>query len=387
MEIQSIPCLTTDARQDNLGDGTRVAMGNVNEFSSSREMQPSQLRSSAPQQQVSSLSPHSGDPKSAQVHEKRKFCEISANASTILSPPSTIAGDGAHRSYPEGNPSLKRPRFDAGENHYRAEILRQAEELRRQGTIPQTLFFPSLPVELKKDNALREAIGCSLRELKTHQAKNKKMAWATFASENECLDKLLALKISFPALKVSLHRPRQNQDTSSRQQSGNAQAFDRRVQGIIDRGGIGNTLMFRNLPIEVDCEELENALRNIPEMANISSSSLRVRMALSKGRGGRNFWLVYAGVEACRAAFVHLMNKKVSFRCGKSAKLHPIVHDDTTDVDETKRRERARALGTQRSKTKGKVEEISTDIFAHLEAHLRATQTKFFFLSSQSSGR
>lgn len=386
METRSISCLKR-ARQDNPGDAAKVALGNDGGFSTSHELQSSQQKGSAAHQQVSSSSPNSEKPMHAQAHEKRKFCEIEATASTIASPPSRIAGEGTHHSHPEGNPSRKRLRFDPEENRRRSEIVCTDEEARKQGTTSQTLFFPSLPAELKKDNALRAAIGCSLRELKTHQAKNKKMAWATFESESECLDRLFALRVSFPALRVLLHRPRQNQDTALRQQSGNAHSFDKRVQGIIDRGGIGNTLMFRNLPVEVECDELENLLRNIPEMANISCSSLRVRMALSKGRGGRNFWIVYAGVEACRAAFVNLMNTQVSFRCGKSAKLHPIVHDDTTDVDETKRRERARALGTQRSKTRGKVEEVSTDIFSHLEAHLRATQKKLYFLSSKGSRR
>lgn len=229
-----------------------------------------------------------------------------------------------------------------------------------------------------------------LHQLKTHQANNKKMAWATFTSETDCLETLLALNMSFPTLKVSLHRPRDaTHGVSSHQVQNNVRLFDEKVCDVQRRGGLGNTLMLRNLPVQVGCDELEAVLRAALRVESVPSMLLRVRTALSKGGSGRNFWVVYADVEPCRLAFVHLFGRRVSFRCGKEVRLHPIVHDDSTDADENKRRIRARALGMQESKGGGRGESREGEgecCVERLERLLRATQSKFVFLSERHEG-
>lgn len=226
--------------------------------------------------------------------------------------------------------------------------------------------------------------------MKTHQANNKKMAWATFTSETDCLETLLALNMSFPTLKVSLHRPRDAaHGVSSYQVQSNVRLFDERVRDVQRRGGLGNTLMLRNLPVQVGCDELEVVVRAALRADSVPSISLRVRTALSKGGSGRNFWIVYADVEPCRLVFAHLFGRRVSFRCGKEVRLHPIVHDDSTDADESKRRMRARALGMQESKGGGSVgsgEGEGKCCVEQLEELLRMTQSRFVFLSETHMG-
>lgn len=287
-------------------------------------------------------------------------------------------------------PVAKRPRVEENPRirSIRSGISKAARNLRRDGITPITLFFPSLPDELKKDVQLRTAIGTGLQNLKTIQARgSKKMAWATFASEGECLDRLLALRIDFPSLVVSLHRPKQQQEGSNRKLEGherNGLLFDRSVADVLSRGGLGNTLLFRNLPVEVEIGELENILKGTLQNSSVNCSAVRIRTALSKGGVGRTFWVVYPSIDTCKVAFSHFLLKTVSFRCGKTTKLHPFIHDDSKDADESKRRGRAAALGTQSSRHRAKSihtskRENSIDI---LERFLRTTQQSFVFLST-----
>lgn len=276
----------------------------------------------------------------------------------------------------------KRLRLDPHLQSRRTEIAKAAHHLRLEGISPQTLFFPSLPPELRRDAALRAALAVSLHSLKTHQANNRKMAWATFISETDCLETLLTLHINFPTLKVSLHRPREaaNGPLLHQVQWG-TRIFDEKVYEVQRRGGLGNTLMLRNLPVQVGCDELEAVLRDALRVVSASSTLLRVRTALSKGGSGRNFWVVYADVEPCRVAFAHLLGRRVSFRCGKEVRLHPVVHDDSTDADENKRRLRARALGVQESRGGGRGEVIEGDCCVErLELLVRSMQSKFVVL-------
>lgn len=277
-------------------------------------------------------------------------------------------------------------------NSIRSDISKAARHLRKDGIPPMALFFPSLPNELMKDAQLRTAIGTGLQDLKTINAKGKKMAWATFASEGECLDNLLALRLEYPNLIVSLHRPKQQQGGGNHNwqlPEKNGLLFDKNVAAILSRGGLGNTLMFRNLPVEVEVAELENVLKDNLRAASINCRALRIRTALSKGRAGRNFWVVYPSIDACRMAFNHLLLQQVSFRCGRTAKLHPMIHDDSTDADEKKRRERAAALGTQSSRHRARSMPVlrKESTIDNLERFLRSTQKSFVFLPLHEKSR
>lgn len=298
--------------------------------------------------------------------------------------------DSLIRSDVPPSPLAKRPRRMDNSRiaSVRSEIAKTARLLRKDGIPPVTVFFPSIPKDLQKDAQLRTAIGTGLQDLKTINAKGKKMAWATFVSESICLDTLLALRIHHPKLIASLHRPKQLQQQSVGGSSWsardkNAMLFDKNVAAVLARGGLGNTLMFRNLPVEVDVAELEAILASSMRAANINCNVLRIRTALSKGRAGRNFWAVYPSIDVCKLAFIHLLLQKVSFRCGKTAKLHPIIHDDSTDADEKKRRERAVALGNHASRSRSSSIETSRmpNSIDGLEHFLRSTQKSFIFLS------
>lgn len=294
-----------------------------------------------------------------------------------------IDGKGLH-------PTKRKKRTRFSENPkvtaLRLEISNAAEELKRDGIQPNTLFFPSFSSEFKTDSQLRDAIGKTLVDLKTVQKRGNKMAWASFNAETHCVATLLGLKLKFPALKVSLHRKRQDQHqgwTYQDSREKNGLLFDKKVSQVLSRGGLGNTLILRNLPVEVECDELDSILRRAGDGSDASAKPLRIRTAPSKGKSARNFWLVYSGVNACRSSFILLMLKHVSFRCGRTTKLHPMVHDDSTDVDENKRRKRAIALGPQESTNVGSPRfsfAPEQDNVALLEHFLRSSQGNFMFL-------
>lgn len=253
----------------------------------------------------------------------------------------------------------------------RADIAAAAHVLRLRGIAPVSLFFASLPPDLRAEPALRALLGPAAGHLKTVVARGRAMAWATYAAEPPCLHALLTLRLQRPDVPVSLHRPKP-------EAAPRATAFAKQLHAVRARGGVGNTLLFRNLPVEVDVPEFEHAVQER------TRGAVRTRSALSKGGTARSFWVVYGGVEACETAFRALRGSGVSFRCGRAVKLHPIVHDDSTDADEKKRRERAASLGMHKSRGGGAVATVREDgPLDLLERYLRASQNKFVFLSQR----
>lgn len=244
----------------------------------------------------------------------------------------------------------------------RAKFLRKANLLRSQGIIPQVLFFPSLPPHLTQDAHIRRCIPFDIQHIKTVVKRGVTMAWLTFSSETQCLEALLRLRTQMPSLQVSFHKPKENvhpmPTTLSPQENyqHNLHIFQTKISIVTAKGGLGNTLMFNNLPMQVDCDEFAAVLRStIQQQQRLQTDShqhsnfLRVRTAISKAQNARNFWATYSSIESCRNAFCLLHRTPVTFRCGKTLTLHSFVHDDSTDKDETKRRERAAALPTQPS--------------------------------------
>lgn len=266
----------------------------------------------------------------------------------------------------------------------RDELSKAADGLRADDLRADTLFFPLLPADLSTDTQLRAVIGSGISHLHQTQSRGRKMAWATFETEERCGAVYCNLRLQFPAMKLSLHRPRQ---TSKRKgtagpcfQGESLTAFDRKVHDVKSRGGLGNTLMLRNLPVEVDCTELGFVVSKAARACDSAPKPLRIRSAVSKGKQARNFWLVYSSVASCRLAFALLHNETAIFRCGRTVNLHPAVHDDSTDADEGKRRRRSLALGTQQS-AQGCTITAEVDRVKMLEELLRRSRTKLVFMS------
>lgn len=301
-------------------------------------------------------------------------------------------------SDPEGpspeKPTRKRRRFAESPRvaALRLEILIATEAaLKIDGIQPNILFFPSLFSQFKSEHDARAALGSNLSDLKTIQMQGKKMAWATFNSEGDCADQLLNLRLKYPDMKVSLHRRKQQQNQGPAnldRMEKNGLVFDKKVSRVLLRGALGNTLILRNLPVQVECDELKSVLCKVGEECQVSSKPLRIRTALSKGKSGRTFWLVYSSVDACRISFQVLLLKSVSFRCGRAVRLHPMVHDDSTDVDESKRRKRAIAIGNHHNKNAFSSQCNShpdVDSVALLEHFLRSSQRQFIFMRANDS--
>lgn len=294
---------------------------------------------------------------------------------------------GKRKSQNAQNPPCKRPRSQKHSlEAVRNEIAKSAQALRKIGVVPSTLFFPALPTELEGDVELRSAIGVTLEHMKTIHVNGKKMAWLTFSSESECLDTLLSLRTSYPNLKVSLHKLKKTDATGMTPAVKNAQIFDDKVKGVLQRGGIGNSLLFRNLPIETDCDELNTVFCELLQDVTPACRPLGIRTAVSRTGQSRNFWTVHSDQPAAKRAFVTLFLKHITFRCGKSAKLHPIVHDDASDSDTKKRRQRATALGVHHSNGNNQMNVVATlapvkTSLDLLEDYLRQTRQTLFFIN------
>lgn len=276
--------------------------------------------------------------------------------------------------------------FTSTSEKIRKDVQKSAEKLRREGICPDTLFFPSLPEEMRGDENLRLAMGIAFEDLKTTQKGGKHMAWVRFANEGDCMDTLLRLRLATPSMKVSIHRPKNTTDANGTNLfSKNLVAFQQRLQEIRANGGIGNTLMFRNLPKEVECDELRNLLQSAATKAQCHEQCvpLRIRTALSKDGRSRNFWVVYSSVGACQNAFASIHLTFVNFKCGRSLKIRSFVHDDSTDADEKRRRERNLNLGMQGNVAGNEGTFVApklTDLEL-LEAWLRQQQSSFVFMS------
>lgn len=245
------------------------------------------------------------------------------------------------------------------------DVAAAVDAVRRAGAPADTLFFAGLPPGLDDDSALRAAIGLPLRELKLlrhsrGKGSPKTLAWASFFNEADCVSALIALRRDAPALRPRLHTPKAGAGagagpgvgcTGEKKGGGGAagvsseEAFQARAAKITTEGGLANTIMLRSLPLVVSVEELEAVLMCFDGCCK----PLRSRTSEARGGAGRNFWLTYASRDAACAAFVAMSGQHASFRCGRTQRLNPVVHNDATDAESKVRRMREAALGVHAS--------------------------------------
>jgi hypothetical protein len=221
-----------------------------------------------------------------------------------------------------------------------ASVAAAVDAVRRAGVPADTLFFAAVPPELSTEAALRAAISTPLRDLKILRSSKpgvKTLAWVTFFNEADCVSALVSLRRVHPALNPRLHKPKAGGGTAGPGAAASASAagapsmrdvFEIRAAKIVAEGGQANTVMLRGLPLEVSGDEVADVVLSL-----LAERPLRVRTAEGKSGKVRNFWLTYASrTDACEA-FAAISGAQAAFRCGRTMRLAPVVHNDATDAE------------------------------------------------------
>lgn len=256
-----------------------------------------------------------------------------------------------------------------------------------------TLFLQDVPSAFHSEHELRALIFQPVSSIRFATTNGRTIAWISLPSVQHARDALAHLHARYPSFAARPHVPKNTSSISPDPSKSSATQFDQRAQTVLSNGGVGNTLVFWNLPVHLTEQEFTSVLTadqsdiNAPTLATPLPLPLRVRSALSKSSNSRTFWVVYASLNAARQAFTFSFGHKVIFRCGRCIKLHPVVHDDSTDVDETKRRQRARLLQPDaRSSAPARPPQPQFDCACRaLEAFLRSSQDSFAFLPHQAN--
>ncbi|KAI0561188.1 hypothetical protein FGB62_91g06 [Gracilaria domingensis] len=308
---------------------------------------------------------------------------MSSAASQEQKPTGTDTISKSAPSQPAQPPSKKRRRRKiVSKADIRKQVCAQAQYLRRRGISPNTLFFPLLSEHSVQDHDVRAVLGTAVQSFKMVPSKGRHgcMAWVAMASEQECMDGLLQLRTVYPSLVVSFHKPSQASDQATRTLQSNQLLFDEKLAKVIHNGGVGNTLMFRNVPVEV-CQEEFSGILHEKLSSTPTCDVLRVRTSVANNGNVRNFWAVFSGIPSAKSAFCVLNHSFTKFRCGKSVKLNAIVHDDSTDVDENKRRQRIMVLSSTAHHGQIHAPSAQTPVsnVSLLEAHLREINAPLLF--------
>lgn len=214
-----------------------------------------------------------------------------------------------------------------------------------------TIYINRMSPDLREEGRLRALFNCPIRGVKvrhgTERDTNTMRAWVTFYTSEVCTAQLAMLRRSRPELSVCLHDNGRNKSCGTP----NALArYDAKFEGVVRNGGVGNTLMFINMPVEVSLEEFEVVVEttgvqtHLGEICGEAVRPMRTRSAVSKGGVSQNFWCVFADSNTARRVFQRIHESVVTFRCGRKITLCPFLHDDSQDVDETRRRKRALAI-------------------------------------------
>jgi hypothetical protein len=226
------------------------------------------------------------------------------------------------------------------------------DAIRREGAPADTLFFPSVPPDLREECALRAAIAAPLRELKIlPQTKPgaKVLAWASFFNEADCVSALCTFRRTRPNLKPRLHKPKAGGGSSGPAATAATplplEVFNARADKIVSDGGLADTIMLRGLPLDVSEVEILDMMLNIP----VPKQPLKTRTSEGNSGNVRNFWISFSSRSDAAEAFTALMGYQASFRCGKAMRIVPVVHNDSKDADAKKRRHRELAMGTHAS--------------------------------------
>lgn len=214
------------------------------------------------------------------------------------------------------------------------------------------IFFGVLPMHLLDENALLSALANAspaagaVTHLRIVPASvvpvgarrgSAGRAWATYATPaaaSAALKSILKTR-SLGVLRAKVHTA----------PSGSLNdRFDRKATYVVGQGGLANTLIVRNAPMEAEEKEVERIL------GGIGVEVLRIRSAVSKGGRARHFWLTFADRVRCIVAARRIDGQSAQLRCGKTLRLTPDVHNDAADAEAVKRRQREAVLGEQESR-------------------------------------
>lgn len=246
-------------------------------------------------------------------------------------------------------------------------FLAKATALREQGGVPDTLFFPECPQNIT-DVELMEVVRVPVRATKRVSKKSgdKVLLWIAFHDEDDCIEawkRIEEWRKGHDGFKMPVvHRGARIENEGGRKKGGDTgttrgknlvKSFRKKMNKVLKDGGLGNTLLFRGIPMEVSVEEFEEVTN---DGADDEDKCIKLRTAEGKGGAvGRNMWVVFAKRETVEKRFVKLSGKPVSFRCGKCVALKPVLHNDAGDADTKKRRLReCEALQRTPSKTRSK---------------------------------
>jgi hypothetical protein len=239
------------------------------------------------------------------------------------------------------------------------DVAAAADAVRRAGAPADTLFFAGVPSRIDDEHVLRDLIRLPLRDLKLLRPSRgngagKSLAWASFFNEADCITAFVALRRNAPSLRPRFHTPRAGGGTAgpgapatekvaaaSTAGGTSLDNFQTRADKIVAEGGLANTVLLRGLPLDVTVEEMTAVLACF----GAGTQPLRSRTSEVKSGNARNFWMTYASRDAACAAFVAMAGQHASFRCGKTQRLTPVVHNDATDAESKVRRAREAALG------------------------------------------
>lgn len=318
---------------------------------------------------------------SSSVHDGWSACVAQAAASSFQNEPNLSS---TKRSRHEPHPSASTP------------------------SESDTIFIPNVSHDLRSHHALAALFPQPISSVRFATSKQRTIAWVSLPSVPLARDALAHLSKRYPSLAARPHVPKcQNanpQHCPSPNTASLESRFDKRLHAVCANGGIGNTLVFMNLPLQVTIPEFTKILTTPNNIHNHNRNNIHnhnpdlalalatpeppptpigVRTALSRSGSSRSFWAVFSNVHQARLAFVATFGNKVSLRCGSIVTLRPGVHDDSTDADETRRRQRALLLQPDRRNFSS-----SHQLTPHpqsacraLEAFLTNSQTSFAFLT------
>mmetsp|Transcript_9420 Transcript_9420/g.40821 ORF Transcript_9420/g.40821 Transcript_9420/m.40821 type:complete len:456 (-) Transcript_9420:885-2252(-) len=278
-----------------------------------------------------------------------KSSQIEAGEDSDHSTPSTR---NAGYLGPEGMQSIKRAKREP--QHEGREKIQESN----------TLFFPSVPGDVEKSE---------LRELLSQQGVSeavrlcvKKKAvegfnyvWVKFEdieSSTAAYKKLRGFEIrKRRRLAPVFHHGGFPEDLLT--VPGGKAYLDKRKK-VLAAGGFGKTLLIRDIPCDIDDQQIEETLRK--ETAGL----LRIRCSESAGLPESMFstadegeempkkcWATYSDQETCAGAFTRLSKASLAFDEGCEAVVTVALHDDTTDAHHPSKK--GRRLEANRGEDKG----------------------------------
>ncbi|KAJ8904876.1 hypothetical protein NDN08_001390 [Rhodosorus marinus] len=234
---------------------------------------------------------------------------------------------------PQGTHSIKRAELEP--QHNGNEKIQESD----------TLFFPSVPGDVDSSE-LRELLPQQDLSEEVRLCVKKKAVegfnyvWVKFGdveSATEAYKKLRGFEIRKRRRLAPVFHHGGFPEHSLTVPGGKAY-LDKRKK-VLAAGGFGNTLLIRDIPCDIDDQQIEEVLRK--ETAGL----LRIRCSESAGlpesmfstadegeETSKKCWATYSDQETCIGAFRRLSKAKLAFDEGCEAVVTVALHDDTTDA-------------------------------------------------------